>query len=102
MNKFRILSLKGGGLRGVGTIEILKQIEQLSGKHIYELFDLIAGTSTGGLITCACTINPNKTNPHFTLNDVMNFYIKNGKNIFPHRGIFSPLKQLFFPKYPAT
>jgi len=46
----RILSLDGGGIRGIFTLDILRHIERKSGKRIIELFDLIVGTSTGGFI----------------------------------------------------
>jgi patatin-like phospholipase/acyl hydrolase len=46
----RILSLDGGGIRGIFTLQILRHIEKRSGKRIIELFDLIVGTSTGGFI----------------------------------------------------
>src|SRR5690606_33480530 len=53
----RVLSLDGGGIRGVGVAEILSVIEArvkgLTGKPLYELFDLIVGTSTGGIIATA-------------------------------------------------
>ncbi|KAH3741359.1 85/88 kDa calcium-independent phospholipase A2-like [Dreissena polymorpha] len=46
----RILSLDGGGIRGLIMLEILDEIEQEAGKPIKDLFDWIGGTSTGGLI----------------------------------------------------
>ena len=45
-----ILSLDGGGMRGILTIQLLKKIEEIAGIKCYELFDMIAGTSTGGII----------------------------------------------------
>jgi predicted acylesterase/phospholipase RssA len=52
----RILSLDGGGMKGLATIRLLRQIETLSGKPVRELFDLIVGTSTGALLTVALTV----------------------------------------------
>ncbi|XVF87704.1 hypothetical protein PTKIN_Ptkin18bG0141900 [Pterospermum kingtungense] len=46
----RILSLDGGGMRGLATVLILKEIEKRTGKRMHELFDLICGTSTGGIL----------------------------------------------------
>lgn len=46
-----ILSLDGGGMRGILTIQLLKKLEEIAGIPCYELFDMIAGTSTGGIIT---------------------------------------------------
>ena len=48
---FNILSLDGGGSKGVYTIGILKELEQLLGKALHEHFHLIFGTSTGSIIT---------------------------------------------------
>jgi predicted acylesterase/phospholipase RssA len=47
---FRILSLDGGGAKGVYTLGILREIEALSGRKLFEEFDLIYGTSTGAII----------------------------------------------------
>jgi hypothetical protein len=46
---FRILSLDGGGIRGAATAQVLFELEQDLAVPLYDAFDLIAGTSTGGL-----------------------------------------------------
>jgi patatin-like phospholipase/acyl hydrolase len=46
----RILSLDGGGAKGVYTLGVLKEIEAMLGCPIYKRFDLIFGTSTGSII----------------------------------------------------
>lgn len=46
----RILSLDGGGVRGMMEVEMLREIETRTGRRIHELFDLIAGCSTGGYL----------------------------------------------------
>ncbi|KAL6200997.1 hypothetical protein ACLB2K_024712 [Fragaria x ananassa] len=52
----RILSMDGGGMKGLATVQILKAIEKGTGKPIHELFDLICGTSTGGMLAVALGI----------------------------------------------
>lgn len=46
----RILEVDGGGVKGVIPMTVLKEIEQLLGKPIYEIFDLMVGTSIGAII----------------------------------------------------
>ena len=52
----RILAMDGGGMKGLATVQILKEIEKGTGKRIHELFDLICGTSTGGMLAVALGI----------------------------------------------
>lgn len=47
---FRILSLDGGGAKGFYSLGVLREIEGLVGKPLHEAFDLVFGTSTGGII----------------------------------------------------
>ncbi|KAE8731010.1 Phospholipase A I [Hibiscus syriacus] len=51
-----ILSLDGGGMKGLATVQILQEIEKGTGKRMHELFDLICGTSTGGIFAAALGI----------------------------------------------
>lgn len=45
-----ILSLDGGGIRGIMTLQLLKELEVIAEMPCYQLFDMVAGTSTGGVI----------------------------------------------------
>ena len=45
-----IISLDGGGMRGILTIQLLKKLEEVAGIPCYDLADMVAGTSTGGII----------------------------------------------------
>ena len=49
-NGSRVLCLDGGWVRGLNQLEVLYQIEQLTGQRIAEIFDIIIGSSTGGLL----------------------------------------------------
>jgi uncharacterized protein len=85
MAVFRILSIDGGGLRGVVPLTILKKVEELTGEPIWKSFDLIAGTSTGGLIASALTIPQASETKEakYSLQDVLNVYLNRGSEIFP-------------------
>jgi patatin-like phospholipase/acyl hydrolase len=55
----RVLSIDGGGIRGLIPALVLAEVERRSGRRVWELFDLIAGTSTGGILACAlCAPDP--------------------------------------------
>eukprot|EP01117_Protostelium_nocturnum_P011315 TRINITY_DN4102_c0_g1_i5.p1 TRINITY_DN4102_c0_g1~~TRINITY_DN4102_c0_g1_i5.p1 ORF type:complete len:1169 (-),score=280.29 TRINITY_DN4102_c0_g1_i5:33-3539(-) len=52
----RILTMDGGGTRALVTLEILKRIEMITGRRICSMFDIIAGTSTGGILASLVAI----------------------------------------------
>ncbi len=49
----RVLAIDGGGIRGLIPALVLAELERCAGRPIAQLFDLIAGTSTGGILACA-------------------------------------------------
>lgn len=72
----RILSMDGGGMKGLATVQILKEIEKGTGKRIHEMFDLICGTSTGGMLAVALGIKL------MSLDQCEEIYKKLGKLVF--------------------
>ena len=54
-NVVKVLAIDGGGIRGIIPAMVLAEIEARTQKRISEMFDLIAGTSTGGLLALALT-----------------------------------------------
>jgi uncharacterized protein len=55
----RVLAIDGGGIRGLIPALVLAELEERSGRRVFELFDLMAGTSTGGIIASAlCAPDP--------------------------------------------
>src|SRR5690554_4752392 len=63
---FRILSIDGGGIRGVIPAMVLTAIEEKAGRPIADLFDLIAGTSTGGIIAVGLAVRDDRGKPRFS------------------------------------
>lgn len=73
---FRILSLDGGGIKGTFTAAVLAALEEDTGRSIVDHFDLITGTSTGGIIALGLGLGI----PAATIQD---FYARRGPIIFP-------------------
>ncbi|MDJ0728715.1 MAG: patatin-like phospholipase family protein [Crocosphaera sp.] len=83
--KYKILSIDGGGIRGIIPAIILAEIEKRTGEPIYKLFDIIAGTSTGGLLALGLTKpNPDSSEPtpQYSAEDLINMYVDYGAVIF--------------------
>ena len=79
---FRVLSLDGGGMRGTYTATYLDQVADafakrraISSLDIGAAFDLIVGTSTGGIVACALAVG-------IPLSEVTELYVKHGPRIF--------------------
>ncbi|RHN64947.1 putative phospholipase A(1) [Medicago truncatula] len=72
----RILSMDGGGMKGLATVQMLKEIEKGTGKRIHELFDLICGTSTGGMLAVSLGMKL------MTLEECEDIYKNLGKHVF--------------------
>ena len=77
-----ILSLDGGGIRGIIPAMVLSEIENKAGKPISELFDLIAGTSTGGILALGLCKQNNSGAPQYSAKDLIDIYKTRGKDIF--------------------
>ncbi len=73
---FKILSIDGGGIKGLYSAALLSRLEEQAGLKSGECFDLIAGTSTGGLIALGLASGKKAE-------DLVNLYEKFGKSIFP-------------------
>jgi len=89
----RILAIDGGGIRGVIPAIVLAEIERRSGRRTAELFDLIAGTSTGGILACGLTRPAEGGAPQFTAADLIGLYESEGPEIF-HRSLLKRVKSV--------
>ena len=87
----RILSIDGGGIRGIIPGQILvaleKRLQQMDNNpegRLADYFDLIAGTSTGGILTCIYLLpdQENSGKPRFTAEEAVALYLDRGDEIF--------------------
>ena len=97
--QIRILSIDGGGQRGLVSAILLKHLEGETQIPIIHLFDAYAGTSTGSLIVLGITM-PVNTDRHPETGDLVDIYKKYGPHIFAKQPLsfFNP-EGLFTPRY---
>ena len=111
-NRKRILSLDGGGIKGVFAASFLATIQEAISEDITDYFDLVAGTSTGGIIALGLGLG-------MSPREILHFYQNEGHRIFDQSSIYdSPStlgrfrswmrtqknkgRQLLRPKYEST
>ncbi|MDZ8183983.1 MAG: patatin-like phospholipase family protein [Nostoc sp. ChiSLP02] len=109
--KYKILAIDGGGIRGIIPALLLAEIERRTQKPIFSLFDLIAGTSSGGILALGLT-KPRVTSDvsdslqaEYTAEDLVQLYLEYGVEIFYEpffERILGPIEDIFLqPKYPS-
>ncbi|MBL7790914.1 MAG: patatin-like phospholipase family protein, partial [Saprospiraceae bacterium] len=86
VKKTIILAVDGGGIKGIIPAIILDSIEAKTGKPCYQLFDIIGGTSTGGIIAMGLTTPQPNTNQPFPASKIIQIYENDGANIFVYQG----------------
>lgn len=107
----RILTIDGGGIKGTLPAAFLATVEQTTGKRILDHFDLISGTSTGGIIALGLGLG-------LTATEILRFYETYGPEIFSQKNsdrnslwgktirLFQRkargARQIVLPKYDAT
>lgn len=77
----RVLSIDGGGIRGIIPATWLMRLEELAGKPASGLFDIVVGTSTGGIIALGLTC-PSKTGEPHSAAALRGLYVDHGAEIF--------------------
>jgi patatin-like phospholipase/acyl hydrolase len=77
-----ILSIDGGGIRGVIPALVIAAIEQKTGRAAADLFDFFAGTSTGGIIALGLNVPGDDGRPRYTAENLADLYRKRGGEIF--------------------
>lgn len=100
---FQILALSGGGFRGLFTSSILARLEDQAGKPIGDCFDLISGTSAGGIIALGLALGK-------SAESIRKMFLEHGQEIFP-RGerptskfgrLRAKFREFYHPKYDGT
>ena len=92
---FHILSLDGGGIKGIFTAAILAGMERqyLDGAPVADYFDLVVGTSTGGIIALGLAAGVPAA-------DLLSLYLNQGGEIFPPRfRVMRKIRQYFHAAY---
>jgi len=88
---YRVLSIDGGGIRGIIPARVLIEVEaklqqrsQNPDARIHDFFDFIAGTSTGGILTCIylCPDPDRPGRPRFDASQALDLYFERGDEIF--------------------
>lgn len=85
---FRILALDGGGIKGAYSAAVIASIEKAFDCRIGEYFDLVSGTSTGGLLATGIAAGHSGA-------EMLDFYQEYGQKIFPKRGIITKVLRSF-------
>ncbi len=73
----RVLSIDGGGVRGIIPLTILKHVEEITGRRIADMFDLIVGTSAGGIAALALA-HPKQ----YSAKEVLDHYYTLSRRVF--------------------
>lgn len=93
--RFQVLSIDGGGIKGVFAAAVLAALEEDLGSIVVDSFDLIAGTSTGGIIALGLGLGMRPR-------EIVDFYIKYGPRIFPPSYRMRNVQHWLGRKYSAT
>jgi len=102
-DRVRVLSIDGGGIRGIIPAMVLAELEARAGKPVAELFDLIAGTSTGGIIALALARRSDDGAPAWSATTLVELYEQEGPSIFsrPLSHQIRTIGGLIDEKYPS-
>ena len=93
--RFQILSLDGGGIKGLFSAALLAAIEEDLKINIVDHFDLISGTSTGGIIALGLGLGMKPR-------EIVEFYLREGPVIFPRWFGLKRFQHWAFRKFSAV
>ncbi|XP_058265356.1 uncharacterized protein LOC131365647 isoform X2 [Hemibagrus wyckioides] len=92
----RVLSIDGGGTRGVVPLQILKQLEVRTGKRVYQLFDYVCGVSTGAVLAFMLAL------AHFSIEECEEMYRRFGSDVFRQNPLVGTVKMGWSHSYYNT
>ena len=95
---FRVLSIDGGGIRGIVPTIVVAEIERRTGHPASSLFDLIAGTSTGGIIALGLAMPGAHGAAAWRAEELIEIYARDGVRMFPAVP-FGELRAVFHQRY---
>src|SRR5215211_6246323 len=74
----KVVCIDGGGIRGLIPALVLAEVERRTGRRTAEMVDVVAGTSTGGVLACALTRPGPDGSPLFTAEELAGIYVEEG------------------------
>ena len=86
----KVLAIDGGGVRGIIPSHVLVALEDLTNRSASSLFDVIVGTSIGGIGALALSAPDEDGRPQFTARDVLDFFCNRAAQIFPRSALSWP------------
>lgn len=90
--RFQVLAIDGGGVRGIFAAALLAGLEEDLGRPVVDMFDLLVGTSTGGIIALALGAGLSPA-------EIVDFYVTQKDTIFRNPAGWRKVRQLFVAKY---
>ncbi len=86
-NVMTVLSLDGGGSKGILPISYLKNMKEVSGREVHQMFDLMGAISTGALIATALSLpdDKDKTKAAFSPKELEELYVNNVAHFFTNK-----------------
>ncbi len=89
----KVLSVDGGGIKGIIPAMVLAEMEDRSNVRIAEMFDLIAGTSAGGIIALGLNVKDSNGCPTHSAKEIIKFFTDDGHKIF-NRSLWKRLRSV--------
>jgi patatin-like phospholipase/acyl hydrolase len=94
----KVLSIDGGGIRGLIPTMLLDYIEKQTGRYTSDLFDLVAGTSSGGVVALGLVYPGTPAQPRYSAEQLSKFFLDEGATIFQTQ--LGVLRQIVDEKHP--